>query len=167
MIRARLLFVAVCMCGCGDGGAGPSDAAKDVTVADAPAIDVSLPDVNAFELRDPACDVPAEGGSGACITVGDGGSACNPVTGTPCALDAGETCDYQGNGFHCYAPPPANTAAVCNACDNANGPACAPGNTCVPVADGSACARFCCVDSECGGGHCDVPAGEAVGICVH
>ncbi len=155
------------MCGCGDGGAGPSDAAKDVTVADAPVIDVSLPDVNALAVRDPACDVPAEAGSGACVTtVGDGGYACNPVTGAPCALDAGETCDYQGDGFHCYAAPPANTAVVCSACDDTIGPACAPGNTCVPVDGGSACARFCCVDGECGSGHCNVPAGQVVGICV-
>ncbi len=162
---ARLALVALSVCACDDGGPSPSDASIDV-VKESAVIDVTLPDVMPLGRLDPECAVPAQAGSGACVTVGDGGYACNPVTGAGCNADAGETCDYEGTGFHCYPPPPPATAAVCATCDLAIGPACAPTNTCVPIDGGFACARFCCVDGDCGQGHCEVPAGQVVGVCL-
>ncbi len=172
--RSLLVIVpvagALSICACGDGTSGPSDA----TTADAKTVDVSppditLPDTNPMAYVNPECDVPPEAGSGgSCASVGgDAGFECNPVTGAPCDGDAGEACDYYGTTFRCYPPPPSNTSLVCARCDDNAGPACAPTNTCVPVADGGkACARFCCDVNDCGQGHCEIPAGQVVGVCL-
>jgi hypothetical protein len=147
------------------------DAGRDVKVPpDTGALDVAMDDVNedAPQFLAPECTVPAEAGSGGtCITTNDGGVECNPVTSSPCNIDAGESCDYQGPGFHCYVPPPANTAPICGTCDDNAGPACGPTGTCVPVEGGAmACARFCCDNTDCGEGTCTKGPGQAVGLCL-
>ena len=180
MHAARFVFVIVagiqaCSNNTGDGADastdGGVDAGKDAKVppdtgiADQAAADVN-DDVPAFLA--PECTVPADAGSGgSCITTNDSGIECNPVTGAPCDADAGQACDYKGAGFHCYVPPPANTAPICGTCDDNTGPACAPMGTCVPVDGGTmACARFCCDNTDCGAGHCAKGTGQAVGLCL-
>lgn len=118
----------------------------------------------------PECTAPVDAGSGgSCVTLtGDGGVECNPVTNGGCNADAGEACDRtQIGGTHCFSAPP-NTAALCAVCDDTNGPACIPTATCVPTMNGVNCARFCCVDGDCGSGHCDtVTLGlPNFGVCV-
>jgi hypothetical protein len=126
-------------------------------------------DAEAGPTVNPACTVPAAPASnGACITLtGDGGIECNPVTNVPC--NVGESCDNAQNGFHCYAPPPPNTAALCTVCDDELGPACGPGSTCVHTATGLACGRFCCTDGDCTPGHCDTTTlgSGPIGVCVN
>ncbi len=119
---------------------------------------------------DPQCTTPTDGGSGgACITLG-GAIECNPITNAPCKADAGEACDFNQNGVQCYAPPPPNTAALCETCDPSTdaGPACVGGATCVTTTSGQKCARFCCNDTDCTPGHCDTTTlGTApLGVCV-
>ncbi len=169
MSSRLFLTVAVMASACSDAPTGPADATADAKVVDAAPLDINLPDVNPMGFVNPECDVASEAGSGgACVTVGgDGGPECNPVTGAGCDVDAGEACDFYSATFRCYPPPPANTAPVCGVCDDNVGPACAPTSTCVSVEDaGKACARFCCTDRDCGPGHCEVPAGQVVGICL-
>ena len=117
---------------------------------------------------DPVCTLPAEAGTGACVTLG-GNIACNPVTSSPCNGDAGEACDIAPDGgFQCFAPPPPNSGTLCGTCDDQT-TACAPSTTCVTVdGGGGECARYCCTDGECGTGHCDTTALDVapVGICV-
>jgi hypothetical protein len=180
MISVRFVAVTVALISaCSNGGGngedasteGGMDAGKDIKV---PSDTGSQQDVDndndaGATFLNPECTVPAEAGSGgACVTLtGDGGVECNPVTSAPCNIDAGEACDYEGAGFHCYPPPPPNTAVICGACDDTNGPACAPTGTCVPVdGGGQACARFCCDDTDCGQGHCDKGTGQTVGLCL-
>jgi hypothetical protein len=116
------------------------------------------------------CTVPTTSPSaGSCVTVDTTSNLCNPVTNAGCNAATGEACDFDGaGGFKCWAPPPANTAAVCAACDTTNGPACMPTSTCMDVPGGkTACARFCCTDADCGTGLCDTTVtGGAPGVCV-
>ena len=57
---------------------------------------------------------------------------------------------------------------LCQMCDEANGPFCAGGLTC--LSDGT-CGAFCCADGDCGSGKCDktMPPGRDgdLGVCVH
>jgi hypothetical protein len=102
---------------------------------------------------DATCVVPAPSPSlGACISVG-GVIECNPITNAPCDTAAGEACDFQGNGYHCYAGP--NDKSLCEACgpSNANS-TCKGGSTCLPGPDGN-CGKFCCDNADCGTGKCD------------
>jgi hypothetical protein len=90
--------------------------------------------------------------------------SCNPVTNAGCM--PGSACDLSAdpNGqttFACYAPPPANTAAICGACDDKT-TACLGGSTCF---DGQ-CAKYCCDDGDCGGGVCSPTNAFGVGICL-
>ena len=109
------------------------------------------------------------GGStkGSCVTIDDAGVSCNPVTNEGCNAAAGEACDVSQTGFQCWSSPP-NTGAVCTSCDLQNGPACLPTLTCVDTGNGTKCGRYCCVDSDCGSGHCDTSSfGTApAGVCV-
>jgi hypothetical protein len=110
----------------------------------------------------PACDAPAIAPSnGACFTnVG----ACNPVTGAPCQVGFGESCDIGPNGFACFAS--GNDRKICETCDNQGGPFCLATMTCL---DDGRCARYCCDDGDCGTGFCDKAdpalAGTGVGVC--
>lgn len=118
---------------------------------------------------DMVCAAPATAPSaGSCVTVDGTNNKCNPVTNQGCNTAAGEACDFGASGFECYAAPPANTEALCAACDITNGPACLPTSTCIDAtAGGTKCARFCCTDADCGAGKCDTTVtGGAPGVCV-
>jgi hypothetical protein len=118
---------------------------------------------------DPTCTPPTTPPSGgSCVTIDGTTNKCNPVTNAGCNAAAGEACDFGGGGFKCYAPPPANSAALCATCDVTNGPACQPTGTCVKTASGTGCARFCCTDVDCAPGKCDTSVtGHSAGICVN
>jgi hypothetical protein len=111
------------------------------------------------------CTVPATPpSSGSCITTvaaSDSGAGiqCNPVTNEGCT--GGAVCDTSADmngtliGFVCYPPP--NTQAVCQTCDDMNGPYCAGGETCIGLnmsGTVSVCAHYCCTDADCGSGKC-------------
>lgn len=102
--------------------------------------------------------------------------ACNPVSNEGCNTAAGEACDVSMNGFHCYTKAEGpNDKLLCEACDN-NTTFCAGGLRCVNTGDianpAQECAKYCCDDTDCGGGKCDhtylgFPTGfDAVGVCV-
>jgi len=50
------------------------------------------------------------------------------------------------DGFICFPPP--NDAAICQPCDNANGPWCQGTMTC--ISGEGLCRRYCCDDGDCG-----------------
>jgi hypothetical protein len=96
-----------------------------------------------------------------------GGSECDPVTGAPCKLGAGETCDYSNarGSFACFPGP--NPAGFCEFCDG-DTVTCGAGLTC--DTNNLACVRYCCADSDCGSGTCtlnnfDVAEVATVGVC--
>lgn len=171
-VRLVTLVAALGLWGCSTSPAGPDASADGGS-------DVIEPEVGAPEGGDaaydgpvvtPLCTFPADAGAGtgSCITVTlDGGNLCNPVTNAGCDVDAGEACDFTAIGFGCYGPTPPNTATACMDCDDKL-TACVPTETCAPTAGGLKCARFCCVDGDCGSGHCDMTTFDAaaVGICV-
>jgi hypothetical protein len=117
----------------------------------------------AGDIGTPACDAPTSApSSGVCF--GNIGT-CNPVTGAPCAIEEGESCDLGANGFACFKV--SNAAALCQACDDVSGTLCGPTLTCIAS---HVCARYCCHDEDCGSGHCDrsiavLQAGD-VGVCT-
>jgi hypothetical protein len=162
-LRSVTVIASAYAAACSNGGSSAVDSGtKDSGVKDAKKLPDGAPDVGGGTTGDPECTVEAEAGRGGwCITLtGDGGVECNPVTNAPCRADAGEACDFsigfgEGTGFHCYPPPPANTAAICANCDDWNGPACSGTGTCVSTTSGNQCARFCCDDGDCLAGHCD------------
>jgi hypothetical protein len=125
----------------------------------------TLPDP--FECTIPA--TPPSGGS--CVTVGaanDAGTGieCNPVTNAPCPT--GQQCDTNFDmnnnliGFVCF---PSNNVAVCMTCDPSNNLACAASGTCFTYdnAGDSACAQYCCTDTDCGAGKCSTMVGGGFG----
>jgi hypothetical protein len=146
------------------------------TAANKPAVDALLACMHASceaacfpappPKTDVTCAVPAPSPSvGSCVAVG-GAIECNPVTNEPCDTAAGEACDFQGSGYHCYASP--NDKNLCEACGPSNGGThCKGGSTCLPGPDGN-CGKFCCDDGDCGKGTCDkadmLPG--KVGYCV-
>ncbi|MDW8251070.1 MAG: hypothetical protein RMJ98_17385, partial [Myxococcales bacterium] len=88
---------------------------------------------------------------------------CNPVTNEGCDTAAGEACDFGINGFQCYPAP--NTLGLCEKCGGEDELSCKGGLTCA----GGKCARFCCNDSDCGGGFCNTTTGTGVkdlGVCT-
>jgi hypothetical protein len=121
---------------------------------------------------DPLCTAPADAATnGSCVTIDGTNFACNPVNNAGCDGGAGETCDLgvdsQNNStFQCFPPP--NDVALCGTCDNNSGPFCKPTLHCVEEdGGGTGCARFCCDDTDCTGGHCDTTLlGQAPGLCV-
>jgi hypothetical protein len=105
-------------------------------------------------------------GAGLAGTGGTGGkpmyTLCDPFTGLPCDLPGGQSCDWDGTAFSCFAPP--NTAQLCDDCMLGN--YCAVGLTCL---DSNKCSAFCCDDGDCGsGGTCDktLLGDPGVGVCV-
>jgi hypothetical protein len=179
--RFLALAVLLATAACNNGSNTPVDAStdaptKDVVGKDVVQNDTGVPDSGGGDSGggqtiDPACTAAgADAGSGgSCIAItGDGGVECNPITNSPCNADAGEACDFSQGGFHCYPPPPANTATLCQACDLTNGPACVGTATCVPTPNGNECARYCCDDTDCGSGHCDKTTfqSDPIGFCV-
>ena len=169
-----------CVACSGDTNPG-SDASTDGGAGDGPASDGTLdgsgqdatpiPEggMDAGPVVNPACTPPTSAPSGgSCVTLtGDGGIECNPVTNSPCTST--QACDFSQGGFHCYDPPPPNTANFCEACDITNGPACIGTATCLPTDGGTKCGRFCCDDGDCAPGHCDKTTFQsgAVGFCVN
>jgi hypothetical protein len=152
-----------------DSGGGETSTKKDAGGGqDTGASDA--PDDAPTPTIDPLCTAPNTPSNGACVA--DAGFGCNPITAAPCKVDAGESCDFGQPDFQCYPAPPPNTQALCAACDDQN-TACLPGSTCVPVDQNgnSKCAKFCCDDNDCTGGHCDnttLSQGQATpfGFCV-
>lgn len=101
---------------------------------------------------------------------------CNPITGKPCVLDAGASCDvaWGETKFVCWPPP--NNGQECQHCNYTKPKPsfCAPGLTCVdatgkPTQWEGTCRRYCCSDTDCGGSTCTKgyfsPAPE-LGLCV-
>jgi hypothetical protein len=101
----------------------------------------------------------------------DGGVAavttCNPVTNMGCTGTDVCVPDADDADYYC-APGPASPAPLCAACPN--GDECGPGNVCVPSAAGPICMQWCCDDSDCGPGVCDMSIagsfGGDLGVCV-
>jgi hypothetical protein len=84
-------------------------------------------------------------------------SLCDPTTNDPCG--AGNACDKAGadqywTGVNCYGGD--NTVPVGGTCDPANQVFCVGGATCDVAASGQpgTCKKWCCADSDCGGGTC-------------
>jgi hypothetical protein len=79
-----------------------------------------------------------------------------------------EACDIDPNNpgaYTCFRTTMG--VAICQMCDESNGPFCDPGLTC--LSDGS-CGAFCCTDADCGTGRCEmsqVPGQDVLGGCVH
>lgn len=103
---------------------------------------------------------------------------CNPVTHNGCP-EVGSSCDlaYPGR-FYCFDPPPAPQmpAQICQPCDFHEFPYCGSGLRCHP--NSKTCARYCCDDSDCGTGRCELDPllalgakplnpDDKVGICVN
>jgi hypothetical protein len=104
------------------------------------------------------CDAPASPPSkGACFPIGPDTGTCNPVTNEGCK--EGETCDGGPKGFECYPPP--NDSKICESCNNQGGPFCGAGLACVS----GKCAKYCCDDTDCGGGSCNKEEGAPLGVC--
>jgi hypothetical protein len=121
----------------------------------------------------PVCDAPVIAPSGgSCVTVATGSEyTCNPVTGAPCDIANGETCDFDGTAFSCLPPP--NDVSLCGDCSGL-GEYCAPTLTCIVLGNGDQCARYCCNDADCAGGKCEgltdpLHAGKVfkAGVCVN
>lgn len=100
---------------------------------------------------------------------------CNPVTVNGCPA-GGTDCDLVYPGIFVCLPPFGTPAAICEACNNLNGPYCGGGLHC--FAESNTCARYCCSDADCGVGRCELDplkafgaplavAGDAVGLCVN
>lgn len=128
----------------------------------------SCPASFTFDRAEADCDAPATAVSeGTCVTVGDDGIDCNPVTGEGCR--EGDNCVATAAGFVC-APADARRG-TCAACGHSAVDACASGHHCV-----GQCARYCCDSEDCGSeGFCDptfvahLYDGDApapVGVCV-
>ena len=93
-------------------------------------------------------------------------NACDPVTGAPCDLTAGETCDESEafGGFKCFPGP--NPQGVGENCDTES-LFCSNGLRCVFDAQ-PICYRYCCEDSECPVGPCSTGllSTAALGLCL-
>jgi hypothetical protein len=106
-----------------------------------------------------AGDTSAPGGSGGSGEVFPsscgkilGFSECDPVSGFPCDVDAGETCDFLNmlGGYSCFPAP--NDAVFCGGCDAELDQFCGAGTTC--NFDYLRCENYCCDDSDCASGTC-------------
>jgi hypothetical protein len=156
----------------GTDGGGVDSGKKDAGPKDsAPPDDSGDDGSTTVPTVDPLCTAPdASPSNGSCAPVDDAGN-CDPITNQGCDFnDGGFACDFNQTGFQCYNNP-ANTAALCAACDVQNGPACLPGSTCVPIDQTTTkCAKYCCTDADCTGGHCDLTTLSQfispAGVCV-
>ena len=153
-----------------DGTAGDSGGKKDAgqqqdtgTPADA-----GNDDVAQAQPLDLLCTAPVDAATnGSCVTLDDASFTCNPVTNQGCDAGAGETCDFSNKGnFVCFPAP--NDVALCGSCNNTSGPFCKPTLHCTTTDAGFGCGRWCCDDTDCTGGHCDLSTlgGKTPGICV-
>jgi hypothetical protein len=98
---------------------------------------------------------------------------CNPVTHNGCESD-GSSCDITYPGVFACFKPSGNPAQICETCDLHTAPFCGSGLRCHPVA--KKCGRYCCNDSDCGTGRCEldpmkafgyeIPMSNAVGLCM-
>lgn len=127
-------------------------------------------------------DSSAPGGSGGSAGSGDefpsscgkllGFSECDPVSGFPCDVEAGETCDFEVmlGAYQCFPAP--NDAVFCGGCDAELDQFCGAGTTC--NFDFLRCERYCCDDSDCSSGSCirnpfgleDDDEAALVGVCT-
>ena len=111
------------------------------------------------DLLVPSCGTASNPSGGKCITVDATTVKCNPVTGSPCNVASGETCDADGDtGFSCY--PGQNEAKACEACGVAM---CGVGTTCM----NGTCVSYCCTNGDCGSGVTCMKILESdVGVCL-
>lgn len=101
-----------------------------------------------------------------------GFSECDPVTGFPCDVEAGETCDFEVmlGAYSCFEAP--NDGVFCGGCDAELGEFCGAGTTC--NFDFLRCENYCCDDSDCSTGVClrnpfgleDGDEAALVGVCA-
>jgi len=109
-----------------------------------------------------SCDAPPEPqAKGACVSIG-GPLDCNPVTNEGCDGN-GAACDINGFGFNFACYPDGNVRALCEACGAPN--FCQAGLTCV----NGTCAKYCCLDADCGSGTCTTGvfgADPDLGVCA-
>jgi hypothetical protein len=108
---------------------------------------------------------PLAPSAGSCVSLGQPGYACNPVTAEGCDTAGGEACDFNGSAFQCYGPP--NELAACDSCPQGSGNDaiyCKAGLTC--FGGGGACRRYCCDDGDCGpGSSCVAQPPTMLGVC--
>jgi hypothetical protein len=109
-----------------------------------------------------AGDSSAPGGSGGSGGSGEdfpsscgkilGFSECDPVSGFPCDVAAGDTCDFEVmlGAYVCFPGP--NDAEFCGGCDPELEQFCGAGTTC--NFDYPRCDHYCCDDSDCASGTC-------------
>jgi hypothetical protein len=95
-----------------------------------------------------------------------GPSECNPITGVPCKVDIGETCDNAAatDAFACIPGP--NIGTLGGTCDNVN-VFCGPTTVCSMVT--LSCVHFCCDKSDCTSGECTpvyTVGSASVGACL-
>ncbi len=80
---------------------------------------------------------------------------CNPLDDTECD-GAGSACDlWQGTtSWSTYCYEEGNEAGLGDVCNQADGPYCQPGMTCLDNNPGDAgtCKKFCCADTDCAQG---------------
>jgi hypothetical protein len=93
-----------------------------------------------------------------------GRSTCDPLSGWPCDVPAGETCEFSRSVGAFICRP--GTAAFCEFCDRQT-VFCGVGGSC---GNDGWCVRYCCADSDCSVGPCQFNAvGEpmvaAIGYC--
>jgi hypothetical protein len=144
-------------------GGSPDDAATGGStnpVSDAGAdVPADANPVSGDCVADPS--VPPSDGQ--CVTLGNPGYACNPVTSEPCNVVGGETCEFDGAGFTCQTLP-SNPYLECLPCDVMLSASCLAGFTC--RGSMARCTRYCCSDQDCGTGvHCTPQPPSTVGIC--
>ena len=109
---------------------------------------------------EPVCNPPAAPGDGSCVSVGEPGYSCNPITNEGCDPGGGEACDLVAGQFTCVTGT--HDMDICAHCTGAS---CKPGSTCIVPQFG--CAKFCCTDAECTPGLCDhFDDSGGPGICV-
>ncbi len=93
-------------------------------------------------------------------------SKCDPLTGIPCNVAVGETCDETTalDAFDCISGP--NAGLLGGFCDN-DTVSCGPTTICSMISN--SCVKFCCADSECSDGPCTqvyTDGKASVGACL-
>jgi len=80
-------------------------------------------------------------------------SYCNPVTHNGCMID-GSQCEMIYPGIFTCVPPGPAPAQLCQPCSFIAGPYCGSGLRCDVTS--LQCGRYCCNDTDCGTGHCEL-----------
>lgn len=101
-----------------------------------------------------------------CVTNKNFKTYCNPVTNEGCTAPA--SCDYSSDGVKCY--PDGNTEPAGAPCDTGKNKYCIPTYHCDGASQSNpvgTCKKFCCADSDCGGGKCIAANAQigTLGIC--